>query len=97
MVFTEQSVAMLSSVLKSDTAIEVNIQIIRIFTRIREVLPVHKNVVRKIEHIEKRLMKTDHRVNKHEEEIQAIFSVLKQLPEPVKTARKMIGYKSQQP
>jgi hypothetical protein len=47
-VFTEQGVAMLSSVLNSDTAIDVNIQIIRVFTRIREVLLSQKDVVLKI-------------------------------------------------
>jgi hypothetical protein len=47
--FTEQGVAMLSSVLKSDTAIDVNIQIIRVFTRMRELFISQKDVVLKIE------------------------------------------------
>ncbi|MDD3685467.1 MAG: ORF6N domain-containing protein [Bacteroidales bacterium] len=45
LVFTEQGVAMLSSVLNSDTAIMVNIQIIRIFTKMREVLVTHKEIL----------------------------------------------------
>ena len=47
--FTEQGVAMLSSVLKSKTAIDVNIQIIRVFTRMREILLTHKDLLLKIE------------------------------------------------
>src|SRR6266705_121421 len=49
MAFTEQGVAMLSSVLNSKTAIEVNIQIIRIFTRMRELLLTHKDILIKLE------------------------------------------------
>ena len=52
-VFTEQGVAMLSSVLKSDRAIEVNIQIIRTFTKLREILSTHKDLQVKIEKMEK--------------------------------------------
>src|SRR5213594_4688397 len=47
--FTEQGVAMLSSVLNSDRAIEVNIQIIRVFTKLRELIASHKDLTRKIE------------------------------------------------
>jgi hypothetical protein len=56
MAFTEQGVAMLSSVLNSETAIEVNIQIIRIYTRIREVLLTHKDVLLKMEQLEKKIL-----------------------------------------
>ncbi|MBK7668393.1 MAG: ORF6N domain-containing protein [Sphingobacteriaceae bacterium] len=56
LVFTEQGVAMLSSVLNSETAIDVNIQIIRIFTRMRQLLVSHKDLLLKIEQIEKRLL-----------------------------------------
>ena len=48
MAFTEQGVAMLSSLLKSDRAIQVNIQIIRIFTRLREMLLTHKDLLSKV-------------------------------------------------
>src|SRR3989338_5082452 len=64
-VFTEQGVAMLSSVLNSETAIEVNIQIIRIFTRMREMLLTHKDIFLKLEQLEKKLMKQDEKMNKH--------------------------------
>lgn len=92
-VFTEQGVAMLSSVLNSDTAIEVNIQIIRIFTRIREVLLTNKDVLLKMEQLEKKILKQDEKSNKHEEEIQVIFNALKQLLNPPQEPREPIGFK----
>jgi hypothetical protein len=93
-VFTEQGVAMLSSVLNSDTAIEVNIQIIRIFTRLREALLSNKDVLLKMEQLEKNLLKQDEKTNKHEEEIQLIFNALKQLLNPPQEPRKAIGFKT---
>jgi hypothetical protein len=92
--FTEQGVAMLSSILKSKAAIEVNIQIIRIFTRIREVLLTHKDVLIKMEQLEKNMLKQDHKTSKHEEDIQRIFKVLKQLLNPPEEPRKLIGFKT---
>src|SRR5688500_9219114 len=56
-VFTEQGVAMLSSVLNSKQAIAVNIQIIRVFTRMRELLLTHKDILAKLEHLERKLLK----------------------------------------
>ena len=85
-VFTEQGVAMLSSVLNSEIAIEVNIRIIRIFTRIREVLLTHKEILLKLEQLEKKL--TD-----HDEEIEIIFNTLKELIKPEKKELTKIGYK----
>lgn len=93
-VFTEQGVAMLSSVLNSETAIEVNIQIIRIFTRMREVLLTHKDILLKLELLEKKMLKQDERTNKHEDEIQYIFKALKQLLNAPNPPRKRIGYKT---
>ena len=63
--FTEQGVAMLSSVLNSETAIEVNIQIIRIFSRMRQLLLTHKDILIKLERMEKRMIKQDGRIKKH--------------------------------
>jgi hypothetical protein len=54
--FTEQGVAMLSGVLSSDIAIEVNIRIIRIFTRLREMLLTHTEILLKLEHLEKQVV-----------------------------------------
>jgi ORF6N domain-containing protein len=83
--FTEQGVAMLSSVLHSETAIAVNIQIIRVFTKMKQLLLDNKELFLKIEKIERKL-------TEHDEDIQNIFKVLKKLlqPEPVK--RKTIGF-----
>jgi hypothetical protein len=53
--FTEQGVAMLSSILNSKRAITVNIQIMRTFTKIREMLATHKDLQRKIEDMEKKI------------------------------------------
>jgi hypothetical protein len=53
--FTEQGVAMLSSVLKSETAIRVNIQIIRVFTRMREILLTHKDILLQLERLKRNL------------------------------------------
>lgn len=91
-VFTEQGVAMLSSVLNSETAIEVNIQIIRIFTRIREYLLSQNDVMSKVELIEKSMMNQNEISNKHEEEIQIIFNALKQLLSSPKEPRVAIGF-----
>ncbi|MFZ9847078.1 MAG: ORF6N domain-containing protein [Flavobacteriales bacterium] len=85
--FTEQGVAMLSSVLNSKQAIHVNIQIIRIFTRMREMLLTHKDILLKLEQIEKQ-------VSIHSKEIQQIFAVLKQLIQKPIEPRKKIGYKN---
>jgi ORF6N domain len=70
--FTEQGVAMLSSILNSDRAIMVNIQIIRVFTRMRELLSTHKEILQKLEQIEKKDIEQD-------DKIMLIFEYLKQL------------------
>ena len=94
MAFTEQGVAMLSSVLNSPTAIRVNIQIIRVFTKIREMLSTHKDILVKLERIEKELLKQGVRMNEHEGDIQAIFQVLKKLVEaPAETPRPRVGFR----
>ena len=72
MTFTEQGVAMLSSVLNSERAISVNIQIIRIFTRMRELLSTHKEILQKLELLEKKDIEQD-------EKIMLIFEYIKQL------------------
>jgi len=92
--FTEQGVAMLSSVLNSDTAIEVNIQIIRIFTRIRETLLENNELYDKMNQLEKKILDQDKKTSKHDEEIQVIFRALKKLLTQPKEPRKPIGYKS---
>jgi hypothetical protein len=87
MVFTEQGVAMLSSVLNSERAIEVNIRIIRIFTKLREMLLTQKDILLKLEQMEKK-------ITGHDEDIQMIFSALKQLLNPPAEPRRKIGFKT---
>ena len=84
--FTEQGVTMLSCVLRSKQAIEVNIQVIRIFTRLREFMLTNKDVLLKLEQIEKS-------VAGHGDEIQMILSVLKKLIQQPPASRKPVGYK----
>lgn len=83
--FTEQGVAMLSSILNSELAIKVNIQIIRIFTRMREMLSTHKDILLKLEEMEKK-------IGVHDQDIQVIFSYLKQLLDPPHPPRRRIGF-----
>lgn len=92
--FTEQGIAMLSSILKSKTAILVNIQIIRVFTRMRELLSTHKETLLKLEKIEKALLGQHAHLNKHDDDIESIFKVLKELFQPTQApSRKRIGFK----
>ncbi|MGV3630973.1 MAG: ORF6N domain-containing protein [Bacteroidota bacterium] len=93
MAFTEQGVAMLSSVLNSETAIEVNIHIIRIFTRIRETLSSEKEILVKLERIEHRLLSQEVKNNRQDHEIGQVFKVLKSLVESPKQEREKVGYK----
>jgi hypothetical protein len=88
MAFTEQGVAMLSSVLNSSTAIKVNIQIIRIFTRMREMLLNHKDILLKLEKLEKE-------VTENKKDITLIFQVLKKLLTTPQERRRKIGFKSE--
>ena len=84
-VFTEQGVAMLSSVLNSETAIQVNIQIIRVFIKMKQLLLDNKDLYLKIERIENKL-------TAHDEDIQNIFVILKKLLQPPPIKRKAIGF-----
>jgi hypothetical protein len=91
--FTEQGVSMLSSVLNSETAIKVNIRIIRVFTKMRELLLTHKDILVKLEQVEKELLKQDVKMNKHDEDIQLIFGALKKLLDPPQEPRPRIGFR----
>lgn len=73
--FTEQGVAMLSSVLNSTRAVQVNIAIMRAFVKLREVMATHKDLAHKIEALE-------HKYGTHDQEIQVIFKAIKKLLEP---------------
>ena len=84
-VFTEHGVLMLSSVLNSKRAIAMNIQIMRIFTKMNEVLLTNKDLLLKINQIE-------NSVASHDEQIRALFNYLKKLVEGKKKGRTRIGY-----
>jgi phage regulator Rha-like protein len=92
-VFTEQGVAMLSSVLNSKQAIAVNIQIIRVFTRMRELVLTHKDVLLKLEQLEKTAALQVEKNNKYDEQIRLIFAYIKELLNPKLPERKPVGYK----
>lgn len=82
LVFTENGVAMLSSVLNSERAVQVNIQIMRTFTRLREMLLTHSDLKRKIEEMEK----------KYDYQFTIIFDAIKQMIEPPAKTKKPIGF-----
>ena len=86
--FTEQGIAMLSGILNSDTAIEVNIRIIRVFTRLREYALTHKEILLQLAKLEKE-------VKSNSKDIENIFMVLKELieKEAKATPRNKIGFK----
>ena len=84
--FTEQGVTMLSCILSSERAISVNIQIIRIFTRLREMIVSHKDILLKLEQLEQK-------VTGHDEDIRLIFEYLRQLLNPAQEPRPRIGFR----
>ena len=84
-VFTEQGVAMLSSVLNSKVAIDVNIQIIRVFTKMREMLLTHQDLLIEMEEIRKK-------VSGQDEKIELIFNYLRQFVREQETKRTPIGF-----
>lgn len=84
--FTEQGVAMLSSVLASQRAIEVNIAIMRAFVRLRVIISAHKELAEKLKELEVK-------IGRHDKEIIAIFEVIKRLAEPLTESKKRkIGF-----
>jgi len=83
--FTEQGVAMLSSVLNSQVAIQVNIQIIRVFTKMKELLLSNKDILLKLDKMEKD-------VKENKKDIALIFEALKQLLNPPQPKRRLIGF-----
>ncbi|MCD6307843.1 MAG: ORF6N domain-containing protein [Candidatus Latescibacteria bacterium] len=82
MAFTEQGVAMLSSVLRSERAIKVNIQIMRTFTQLRNMLMSHEELTRKIEAMEE----------KYDKQFQVVFDAIKQLIAVKREPKRRIGF-----
>jgi len=83
--FTEQGVAMLSTVLRSKRAIQVNIAIMRVFVRLRQMLATHKELAHKLNEFERK-------IERHDEEIKAIFDALRQLMTPPDKPKQRIGF-----
>jgi len=81
--FTEQGVAMLSSVLNSDRAIQVNIEIMRIFIKIRNMLSEHKDLLKKIDAMEKN----------YDRQFRIVFDIIRELNAPPAKPKKQIGFK----
>jgi len=85
--FSEQGVAMLSSVLNSDRAIEVNIAIMRAFVQLRKLIASNEELARKLKELEERL-------EKYDEDIGLIFEAIRELMTPPDTPPKKIGFET---
>lgn len=83
--FTEQGVAMLSSVLNSESAVKMNIAIMRAFVQLRRALETNRELARKFSELERR-------IDKHDAEIAAILEAIRQLMAPPEKARREIGF-----
>lgn len=85
-VFTEQGVAMLSTVLKSKRAIQVNISIMRVFVKLRQILSTHKDLAYKLKELEQK-------IERHDGDIKNIFEAIRQLMQPPpEPPRRRIGF-----
>lgn len=85
--FTEQGIAMLSSILRSKRAIHVNIAIMRAFVKLREFAASHKEMAVKLEQLERR-------VGGHDGQIRSLFEAIRQLMEPPTQKSRRIGFKT---
>ena len=83
MVFTEHGVAMLSSVLNSPRAVQVNIQIMRTFAKLREIISQHKDLARRLDELEK----------KYDSQFKVVFDAIRQLMMPPAPKRRPIGFR----
>jgi hypothetical protein len=83
--FTEQGIAMLSSVLRSNTAIQVNIAIMRAFVRLREIFSTHKDLMHKLEALEQKY-------ETHDTQIHGIFEAIRQIMSPETKPKRRIGF-----
>ncbi len=81
-VFTEHGVAMISSVLNSPMAVQVNIQIMRTFTKLREIMSQHKDLAKRLDKLEK----------KYDAQFKVVFDAIRQLMIPPEPKRKRIGF-----
>ena len=86
-VFTEQGVTMLSSVLRSKRAVQVNIAIMRAFVKLRELVASHRELATKLAQLERK-------VGGHDGQIQSLFDAIRQLMEPTPAKSRRIGFKT---
>jgi hypothetical protein len=82
--FTEQGVAMLSSVLRSQRAVQVNIEIMRAFVRLRQMLAAHKELAGRLDELEK----------KYDAQFKGVFDAIRQLMAPPAPKRRRIGFRA---
>lgn len=80
--FTEQGVAMLSSVLHGQRAVQVNVAVMRTFVKLRQMLATHKDLARKLEALE----------NKYDAQFKVVFDAIRQLMAPPEVKRRRIGF-----
>jgi uncharacterized protein YjcR len=80
--FTEQGVSMLSSVLRSTRAVQVNIEIMRAFVRLRELMATHKDLVRRLNEMEK----------KYDSQFRVVFDAIRELMRPPESKKRKIGF-----
>ena len=83
MAFTEQGIAMLSSVLNSERAIRVNIEIMRAFVRLRELIAANRDLARRLDHLEK----------KYDAQFKVVFDAIRELMTPPRLQRRSIGFR----
>ena len=88
--FTEQGVAMLSSVLRSERAIQMNIAIMRAFVKLREMISTHKELALKLAELERKMEKQDM-------DIQGIFEAIRRLMLPPEKPKRQIGFSVKEP
>jgi hypothetical protein len=84
-VFTQEGVAMLSSVLRSQRAVRVNVQIMRAFVRLRDILTVHKDLARRLEVLEKKF-------DTHDVQIKLVFETIRDLMRQPEKPKGRIGF-----
>ncbi len=84
-VFTQEGVAMLSGVLRSPRAVQVNVAIMRAFVRLRETLSLHKELAHKLADLERK-------IENHDENIRSLFDAIRQLMTPPESPRREIGF-----
>ena len=89
--FTEQGVAMLSSVLRSKRAVEVNIEIMRAFVRLRQLLSAHRELAERLTQLERQMGQRDQHVDSH---FKQVFALLDKLFNPPGPPRKPIGFQA---